>query len=59
MIIGELGCGKASLLKAISGQLNTDKKVYLSNSFNYCPGSPQIFSLSIKDNIVLFRNFDE
>jgi ABC-type multidrug transport system fused ATPase/permease subunit len=60
-IVGPVASGKSSLLDAIldemnlvHGQLNTN-----SSSFSYAAQSPWIFADTLRNNILVYRTFDE
>nr|QGP74118.1 ABCC transporter [Sedum alfredii] len=58
-IIGEVGCGKSSLLNAILGEtLITDGSVISHGSKAYVPQVPWILSGTIRSNIVLGKTYD-
>ncbi|KHO00193.1 ABC transporter, transmembrane domain, type 1 [Metarhizium album ARSEF 1941] len=61
MIVGRVGCGKSSLLKAIAGEANMSKGRIIVNvsSMAYCDQTPWLQNCSIRDNIVAQSPLDE
>lgn len=61
MIVGRVGCGKSSLLKAIAGELTMTKGRIIANvsSMAYCDQAPWLQNSSIRDNIVGQSTLDE
>lgn len=60
VIHGKVGCGKSVLLSALLGFLPKQRGgVYLNGSVAYCSQVPWIQSMSIRDNIVFGKAFDE
>lgn len=60
MIVGRVGCGKSSLLKAIVGELVPAKgSVTAEDSVGYCDQIPWLRNTTIKKNIVGQSPFDE
>ncbi|EEC80143.1 hypothetical protein OsI_21937 [Oryza sativa Indica Group] len=58
-IIGEVGCGKSSLLNSIIGEIHvTSGSVTSYGSIAYVPQVPWILSGSLRDNILLGEEFD-
>lgn len=67
-IVGRVGAGKSTMLRAILGQLpcisgpvdGVAPKVYIrASSVAYCPQEPWIMNASIKDNILFGYRYDE
>ncbi|QLL33659.1 hypothetical protein HG536_0E05700 [Torulaspora globosa] len=67
-IVGRVGSGKSTMLRAILGQLpcisgsveGVSPKVYIrASSIAYCPQEPWIMNASIKDNILFGHRYDE
>ena len=56
MIVGDIGCGKSSLLYAILNEMTPDKevqpKVVVNGSIAYSAQKPWIMSATLKENIV-------
>lgn len=61
MVVGRVGCGKSSLLKAIAGELVMAKGRIVTNvsSMAYCDQTPWLQNCSIRDNIVAQSPLDE
>jgi ABC-type bacteriocin/lantibiotic exporter with double-glycine peptidase domain len=61
MIVGRVGCGKSSLLKAIAGELAMTEGRIVTNvsSMAYCDQTPWLQNCSIRDNIVAQSPLDE
>ncbi|EFY89104.1 multidrug resistance protein MDR, putative [Metarhizium acridum CQMa 102] len=61
MIVGRVGCGKSSLLKAIAGELALARGRLVANasSMAYCDQPPWLQNCSIRDNIVAQSPLDE
>lgn len=60
MIVGRVGCGKSSLLKAIVGELvPATGHVRAENSVGYCDQIPWLRNTTIKNNIIGQSLFDE
>lgn len=61
MIVGRVGCGKSSLLKAIAGELAMAKGRIVTNvsSMAYCDQTPWLQNCSVRDNIVAQSPLDE
>uniref|UniRef100_A0A0E0PUD6 ABC transporter C family member 13 n=2 Tax=Oryza rufipogon TaxID=4529 RepID=A0A0E0PUD6_ORYRU len=58
-IIGEVGCGKSSLLNSIIGEIHvTSGSITSYGSIAYVPQVPWILSGSLRDNILLGEEFD-
>ena len=68
-VIGEVGCGKSSLLSAILGEMEPldASKVYIprgeedknpTNYTAYCSQTPWVVNATLRDNIVFGRSFD-
>lgn len=67
-IVGRVGAGKSTMLRAVLGQLpcvsglieGVSPKVYIrASSVAYCPQEPWIMNASIKDNILFGHRFEE
>jgi ABC-type multidrug transport system fused ATPase/permease subunit len=59
-VVGEVGCGKSSLLLAMLGELPTEVGgVTVKGRIAYVPQEPWIVSGTIRDNIVLSSPFNE
>ncbi|RSL73721.1 hypothetical protein CEP54_000267 [Fusarium duplospermum] len=60
MIVGRVGCGKSSLLKAIVGELvSTSGSVTAEDSVGYCDQIPWLRNTTIKNNIIGQSPFDK
>jgi ATP-binding cassette, subfamily C (CFTR/MRP), member 1 len=61
MVIGPVGCGKTTFLKALLGEIAPSEGSVLTakNNFAYCDQSPWIFEGTLKENIVGFSEFDQ
>ena len=58
-IVGQIGCGKSSLLSAILGELEKKcGRVNTLGSIGYVPQLPWIQNLTVRDNITFGRSFD-
>ena len=61
-IIGEVGCGKSSLLQALLNSmlpLSGNSKLYVNGSISYVSQIPWIRSATIRDNILFYQPYDE
>lgn len=59
-IIGEVGSGKSSLLNLVLGETRLiNGSIYLSGSTAYVPQVPWIMSGTIRDNILLGKDYDQ
>ena len=61
-IIGEVGCGKSSLLQAILNNmlsLARGSKIYVNGSISYISQIPWIRNATIKDNILFYQPYNE
>ncbi|ODV60478.1 uncharacterized protein ASCRUDRAFT_76455 [Ascoidea rubescens DSM 1968] len=64
-IVGRVGSGKSSFLKAILGQLpmdknqNTDSRLVINGSVAYCSQVPWIMNSTIKQNILFGHKYEE
>ena len=61
-VIGEVGCGKSSLLQAILNNmlpLQGSVKLYVNGSISYVSQIPWIRNATIKDNILFYQPYDE
>lgn len=61
MIVGKVGCGKSSFLKAIAGELTMSKGRMLVNTNHtaYCAQTPWLQNISIQDNIIGQSTLDQ
>ncbi|KJK85018.1 hypothetical protein H633G_11151 [Metarhizium anisopliae BRIP 53284] len=61
MIVGRVGCGKSSLLKAIAGELALARGRLVANvsSMAYCDQTPWLQNCSIRENIAAQSPLDE
>lgn len=61
MIVGRVGCGKSSLLKAVMGelQLKTGRVILHTQSVAYCDQTPWLQNISVRDNITCQSLVDE
>lgn len=61
MIVGRVGCGKSSLLKAITGELKlqTGRVILHTQSLAYCDQTPWLQNIPIRDNIAGQSLLDE
>lgn len=60
MIVGKIGCGKSSVLKAICNVLFVKEgKVNVNGSISYLSQQPFLVNGSIKENILLGQKYDE
>ncbi len=58
-VVGEVGCGKTSLLMALLGELRAHRgEVLVRGRVAYVPQDPWIVSGTVRDNIVLNQPFD-
>ncbi|KAI3455227.1 hypothetical protein Pfo_011890 [Paulownia fortunei] len=59
-IIGEVGSGKSSLLNLVLGETRLiNGSIYLTESKSYVPQVPWIMSGTIRDNILLGKDYDQ
>jgi len=63
-IIGEIGSGKTTLLEAILNSLNLLNQnecdgIYINGAISYVPQIPWIQNETIKNNIILFKEFEQ
>ena len=61
-IIGEVGCGKSSLIQAILNSmipLSADSKIYVNGSISYVSQIPWIRNATIRDNILFHLPYDD
>lgn len=60
-IVGRVGCGKSSLLKAMTGELRirTGRIIIRTNSVAYCDQTPWLQNITIRDNIIGQSPLDE
>jgi ATP-binding cassette, subfamily C (CFTR/MRP), member 1 len=61
MILGQTGCGKSSLLLAILNEMKSSKhtKVAINGKMAYCSQTPWIMSTTVRNNIILFNDYNE
>lgn len=61
MVVGRVGCGKTSLLKALAGELSPINGHIQSNhkSVGYCEQAPWLQNITVRDNIIGQSNYDE
>lgn len=61
MVVGRVGCGKSSLLRAIAGELAMAKGRIATNvsSMAYCDQAPWLQNVTIRDNILGQSPLDE
>lgn len=52
-MIGQSGCGKSTLLKAVLNELTNQNEAVA-----YLPQQPHLFKANIRDNVSLFKIFD-
>ena len=53
-VIGQSGCGKSTLLKAVLNELTNQNEAVA-----YLPQQPHLFKANIRDNVSLFKAFDD
>lgn len=59
-VVGHVGCGKTSLLHSLIGEMKkTSGTVELFGSVAYCAQSAWIQNLTLRDNIIFGKPFDE
>ncbi|KAI9716185.1 MAG: hypothetical protein M1828_000411 [Chrysothrix sp. TS-e1954] len=59
-IIGSVGCGKSSLLSALSGDMRmTGGQVKLGAARAYCPGSAWIQNTTVRNNILFGKEYNK
>ena len=60
-IIGKIGSGKSSLIRALLGDLKAEEGsvVQLKGQVAYCPQTPFLLCKSVRDNIVFYRDLAE
>lgn len=62
-IVGPVGSGKSSLLRALIGDMQLtgkgEKGVKIAGKVSYCPQQAWLLSSSVRENIVFGRKFDE
>jgi ABC-type multidrug transport system fused ATPase/permease subunit len=59
-VVGVVGCGKSSLLSAISGQMRqTDGSRVINGRIAYCSQVPWIQNATVRDNITFGQAFDQ
>lgn len=61
---GPVGSGKSSLLKSLLGELfivdpKEESYIMLNGKVAYCPQTSPIFSMSVKENILFFNEFNQ
>ena len=59
-VIGTVGCGKSSLLSALSGDMRmTGGQVKLGAARAYCPGSAWIQNTTVRNNILFGKEYNK
>ena len=59
-MIGPTGCGKSSFLSGILGEMfKLNGKINVNGSISYVPQIPWIQDISVKENILFGKRFDE
>jgi ABC-type multidrug transport system fused ATPase/permease subunit len=59
-IVGDVGAGKSSILRAIMGQLRKSEGImHLYGSIAYVPSEPWLVSTTLKENIIFGMPYDE
>jgi ATP-binding cassette subfamily C (CFTR/MRP) protein 1 len=62
MVVGEVGSGKTSLLLAVLGEMNArggNSSIHVGGSISYTQQDPWIQNMSLRDNILLGREYEE
>lgn len=60
VVVGQVGCGKTSLLYSIMQEMETLKgKVFVNGSISYVEQEPFIFSDTVKENITFGKPYDQ
>lgn len=62
MVVGEVGCGKSSLIAALLGELQAaspDARVEIAGSVAYTAQDPWIQNMTLRDNILMGEEMDE
>ncbi|KAJ3302897.1 hypothetical protein HDV03_004469 [Kappamyces sp. JEL0829] len=59
-VVGRVGCGKSSLLNALLGEMvQVGGNVHCNGSVAYTAQQPWILNMSLRDNILFGKEFDE
>lgn len=60
-VIGRIGSGKTSFLKAILGEMRPENQaqVFTEGMISYCPQTPFISNKTVRENVVFYSEVDE